>query len=92
MRHSCGDGAKGPRVYDWAAARLPAIWDFDGDRPTHQRWVLARRSLTRPDELAYFLAYAPNGTSVEDLVRIAGSRWAIEMRQPQCTHRWELAV
>ncbi len=46
-RHSCGAGAKGPRVYDWAAARLPAIDDFDGDEPTHDRWVLARRSLAR---------------------------------------------
>jgi len=33
-RHSCGAGEKGPRVYDWAAARLPAIDDFDGDAPT----------------------------------------------------------
>jgi hypothetical protein len=77
-RHSCGDGAKGPRLYDWAAARLPAIGVFDGDNPTHERWVLGRRSLARPDEIAYYLAYAPNGTSVADLVRIAGSRWAIE--------------
>lgn len=77
-RHSCGNGAKGPRIYDWAAARLPAIDDFDGDQPTHQRWVLARRSLARPDEVAYYLAYAPNGTAVAELVRVAGSRWAIE--------------
>ncbi|MFF7163449.1 IS701 family transposase [Streptomyces sp. NPDC008086] len=77
-QHSCGNGAKGPRVYDWAAAQLPAIDDFDGDQPTHQRWVLARRSLARPDEIAYYLAYAPNDTAVADLVRIAGTRWAIE--------------
>ena len=77
-RHSCGDGAKGPRVYDWAAARLPAIADFDGDTTAHHRWVLARRSLARPDEIAYYLAYAPAGTTVAELVRIAGSRWAIE--------------
>ncbi|WP_435178967.1 IS701 family transposase [Actinacidiphila sp. bgisy145] len=77
-RHSCGQGAKGNRVYDWAAARLPAVDDFDGDHPTHHRWVLARRSLARPDEIAYYLAYAPAGTSVADLVRIAGTRWAIE--------------
>lgn len=77
-RHSCGNGAKGPRIYDWAAAQLPAIPDFDGDQPTHQRWVLARRSLARPDEIAYYLAYAPNGTAVAELVRIAGTRWAIE--------------
>ncbi|MGF6947045.1 hypothetical protein BKA18_006898 [Streptomyces auratus] len=77
-RISYGDGAKGPRVYDWAAARLPAIADFDGDHPTHQRWVLARGSLARPDEIAYWLAYAPSGTTVETLVRIAGVRWTNE--------------
>nr|WP_256363267.1 IS701 family transposase [Streptomyces sp. TRM70350] len=77
-RHSCGAGAKGPRAYDWAAARLPAIDDFDGDKPTHDRWVLARHSLARPDEIAYYLAYAPAGTPVAELVRIAGARWAVE--------------
>ncbi|MER8226560.1 IS701 family transposase [Streptomyces sp. NPDC094143] len=77
-RHSCGEGAKGPRVYDWAAAKLPAVYDFDGDQPTHDRWVLARRSLARPEEIAYYLAYAPVGTKVSDLARVAGSRWAIE--------------
>ncbi|WP_368860983.1 transposase [Streptomyces sp. B15] len=77
-RMSCGDGAKGPRVYDWVAACLPAIDVFDGDTPTHQRWMLARRSLTRADEIAYYVAYAPNGTTVADLVRVAGARWAIE--------------
>ncbi|GAA2593060.1 hypothetical protein GCM10009863_02600 [Streptomyces axinellae] len=59
QRLSCGDGAKGPRLYDWAAARLPAVWEFGGDQPTRQRWMLARRSITKPDELAYFLASAP---------------------------------
>ncbi|MFE9999812.1 hypothetical protein ACFYRZ_34835 [Streptomyces avermitilis] len=28
---SCGNGAKGPRVYDWAAARLPANFIFAPD-------------------------------------------------------------
>ncbi|MFE1775598.1 transposase [Streptomyces sp. NPDC059008] len=77
-RHSCGAGAKGPRIYGWAAARLPAIDDFDGDQPTHDRWVLARRRLARPNEIAYYLAYAPARTTVTELVRIAGTRWAIE--------------
>ncbi|MEU3963305.1 hypothetical protein AB0F42_26450 [Streptomyces buecherae] len=75
---SCGDGAKGPRTDDWAAARLPAIEVFDGDRPAHQRWVLARRSLARPDKIAYYLAYSPSGTPLAELVQIAGRRWAIE--------------
>lgn len=74
-RISCGDGAKGPRVYDWAAAKLPTI---DGTSPTHYRWVLARRSLAHPDEIAYYLAFAPTQTTVVELVRVAGTRWAIE--------------
>nr|WP_319949630.1 IS701 family transposase [Streptomyces halobius] len=77
-RLSCGDGAKGPRLYDWAAAQLPAVPFFDGDEPAHRRWVLARRSIARPEEVAYYLAHAPTGTSVGKLVEVAGSRWAVE--------------
>ncbi|MER7220465.1 IS701 family transposase [Streptomyces eurythermus] len=73
-QRSCGDGAKGPRVYDWAAVQLPVIEDFDGERPTHHRWALARRSISRPDQIAYYLAYAPVGTNVDR----PGRRWAIE--------------
>ncbi|MET8081239.1 hypothetical protein [Streptomyces sp. NPDC005303] len=39
---------------------------------------MARRSLSDPGELAYYLAYAPVGIELAELVRIAGSRWAIE--------------
>nr|WP_239070787.1 MULTISPECIES: transposase [unclassified Streptomyces] len=74
-RISCGDGAKGPRVYDWAGAKLPTI---DGADPTHYRWVLARRSLARPEEIAYYLAFAQADATVSQLVRVAGARWAIE--------------
>ncbi len=66
------------RAADWAAARLRAVVEFDGEDPAHHHWVLARRSLARPDEVAYHLAYAPAGTTVTELVRVAGARWAIE--------------
>jgi SRSO17 transposase len=78
-RRSCGDGAKGPRVYDWAVASLP---DQEGTPPGWTRYLLVRRSLTRNArgelELAYYLCCAPAGTTDEDLIRVAGSRWAIE--------------
>ncbi|CAL9331955.1 hypothetical protein SUDANB15_00085 [Streptomyces sp. enrichment culture] len=77
-QRSCGDGAKGPRVYDWAAVQLPVIEDFDSERPAHRRWALARHSISRPDQVAYSLAYAPVGAGVDQLVRVAGRRWAIE--------------
>ncbi|MCZ4607006.1 IS701 family transposase [Streptomyces sp. Lzd4kr] len=83
-RISCGDGAKGPWVYDWAAAKLPTI---EGSDPARYRWVLARRSLARPEEVAYYLAFAPADANVSELVRVAGSRWAIE----ECFVRHEAA-
>ncbi|WP_435858247.1 hypothetical protein [Streptomyces olivaceoviridis] len=58
--------------------QITSIEDFDGEMPTHQRWALARRSISKPEEIAYYLAYAPLGTRVEHLVRVAGMRWAIE--------------
>ncbi len=77
---SCGNGAKGPRLYHWAALELPTVAEFDyqGEVPVRRRWALARHSLSKPAELAYFLAYAPQETVVADLVRIAGMRWQIE--------------
>ena len=72
-RLSAGAGAKGPRRYWWA--RLPI-------RPLHQRgdgfWLLVRRSLTDPADLAYYACYGPAGTPLRELVRVAGVRWAIE--------------
>ncbi|MER6153923.1 IS701 family transposase, partial [Streptomyces hirsutus] len=78
QRLSAGPGAKGERFYDWAAARLPAVAEPDGDEPTRQQWILARRSISRPDEIAYYLACAPLDATVADLVRVAGCRWKIE--------------
>ncbi|GAU71533.1 transposase [Streptomyces sp. NBRC 110611] len=77
---SCGNGAKGPRNYHWAALELPTVAEFDyqGETPVRRRWALARRSISKPEEIAYFLAYAPRETTVADLVRIAGMRWQIE--------------
>ena len=78
-RRSCGNGSKGPRVYDWAAATLPE----DGTEPPGwSRFLLVRRSLT-PNakgelELAYYLCAGPARTSDEELIRVAGTRWAVE--------------
>ena len=83
-RRSCGDGSKGPRVFDWAAATLP---EGGGEPPGWSRYLLVRRALTRNAkgglELAYYLCCAPAGTPDEELIRVAGSRWAVEVG-----HRW----
>lgn len=73
QRLSVGDGAKGPRVYDWAAAQFGAV---TAGGLIH--WLLIRRSVTDPDDLAYYLCLAPQGTSGKELAQAAGGRWAIE--------------
>ncbi|CAM01633.1 transposase [Saccharopolyspora erythraea NRRL 2338] len=40
--------------------------------------MLARRSITDPTEIAYYVCYGPAETPLTELVRVAGSRWAIE--------------
>ncbi|GGZ17693.1 hypothetical protein GCM10010300_72100 [Streptomyces olivaceoviridis] len=55
-RRSCADGAKGPRVHDWGDRPAPVIEDFDAERPAHHGWTLARRSIDRPEQTAYYLA------------------------------------
>jgi len=65
-------------LYDWAASGLPIIGDLDPDPPTHRRWVLARRSISDPTEIAYYLCYAPFGSTVQQLVLIADTRWAVK--------------
>jgi SRSO17 transposase len=71
-RLSAGDGAKGPRLYDWAY--LP----YRGAAPGWRMGLLIRRSPAKPDGLAYYLTHAPEPTTLARLVRVAGTRWAIE--------------
>ena len=73
VRRSAGKGAKGPRVYDWAAVEIRPLRE-----PGKGHWLLARRSIAKPGELAYYVCFGPAGTSLEELVRVAGTRWAIE--------------
>jgi SRSO17 transposase len=72
-RRSCGDGAHGPRFYDWVS--VPIRRAFAHGR---RGWVLARRSISEPTEIAYYVCFGKRGTRLRELVRVAGSRWAIE--------------
>lgn len=74
-RLSCGNGAYGPREYDWTAARSGL---GGGKAGTTCYWLLARRSLTDPADIAYYICFCPAGTSLEELARIAGPRWMVE--------------
>lgn len=70
---SAGEGSKGPRLYAWA--RLP-LNHACGD--AWERWLLVRKSLSDPQELTGYIAFAPAGTPLQKLVEVAGTRWTIE--------------
>jgi SRSO17 transposase len=69
---SAGAGAKGPRLYHWARAAIRPLEDTDS------YWLLVRRSLSDPTDLAYYLCHGPERSPLRELVRVAGARWAIE--------------
>src|SRR4051794_37908348 len=73
-----GAGTKGERLFDWARVRLFPPPAAGGDAPPRERWLLVRRSITDPADLAYFVVFAPAGRRLLDLARAAGRRWLVE--------------
>jgi hypothetical protein len=72
-RLSAGDGAKGPRWYDWRWRPLiPPV------EPGWGRWLLVRRRVSDPTDLTAYVVFARQATTLEEVVRVAGSRWTIE--------------
>jgi SRSO17 transposase len=70
---SAGAGAHGPREYQWARIPVRAGWARG-----RGHWLLARRSLAGPAQIAYYACYGPRRSSTADLAWTAGSRWRIE--------------
>ena len=71
-RLSAGDGAKGPRLYDWAW--LP----FGPTRPGLEEGPADPAQIAKPDEFTFYLTLSPEEATLADLVRVAGTRWTIE--------------
>jgi SRSO17 transposase len=76
---SCGRGCKGHRDYAWGWAATCS--------PRH--WVLIRRSLSDPSDLAYFYCHAPAGRPValSVLIAVTGRRWPVEECHQQAKGR-----
>jgi SRSO17 transposase len=79
LRISAGQGSKGRRLYDWTRVALyrygwPSNVGF---------WLLARRAIDDPKDLAFYACFGPASTPLVELVRVAGVRWAVEMVFPQ---------
>lgn len=74
QRVSAGEGSQGPRWYDWAWMPLP--WR---DAPADMaHFLLARRSVSHPDEFAYYFVFGPTTATLEQVAQVAGMRWQVE--------------
>jgi SRSO17 transposase len=78
VRLSAGQGAKGPRLYDWAWVPLFRLQLSEEER-YWGHWLLVRRNIEDPEESTYYVVFAPKqSTTLEELVRVAGMRWRVE--------------
>lgn len=62
-RLSCGDGVRGPRTSDWAAVDIRPL-----RRPGWGHWLLARRSVREPTDIAYYICFSAADTSLAELI------------------------
>src|SRR3990170_4167245 len=75
QRFSVAEGEKGPRVYDWGCVR---VIESRHQLPGPEVWLLVRRSVSDPTELAYYLALAPWETTLEEMAVVAATRYTVE--------------
>jgi hypothetical protein len=74
QRHSAGEGAKGERLFDWALVHEWPQAEPDG----WTRRVIARRRLTAPADVHFFVVRCPKAMPLAEIARLAGRRWVIE--------------
>jgi len=72
QRLNAGEWSKGQREYDWAYTRIPS------PKKGWERGLLIRRSISDPEEDAFYLTSAREKTSFKEIVSVAGTRWAVE--------------
>jgi len=78
QRLSAGEGAKGPRLFDWC---LQPLWrlQLTEEELAWGHYLLTRRAIEKPEELAYYVVFCRREeASLAALARIAGVRWQIE--------------
>ena len=75
QRFSVAEGEKGPRVYDWGRE---LVIESRHQLPGPEVWLLARRSVSDPTEVAFYLALAPWETTLKEIASIAARRYTVE--------------
>lgn len=80
------EGEKGPIAYHWARARVVESRD---QLPGPDVWLLARRSLSDPTKIAYYLAYvASQRYTVEQCIEEAKGETGLDEYEVRFWHSW----
>ncbi len=76
QRLTVAEGEKGLITYDdWASQRI--VETREG-LPGPDAWLVARRSLSDPTDIAYYLSNAPVDTLLSKLAQVASTRYTVE--------------
>jgi SRSO17 transposase len=75
QRLQVAEGEKGPLIYDWGWQR---VVESQEGLPGETVWLLARRAVADPTDIAYYLSNAPAKTPLLKLGQVASLRWSIE--------------
>jgi SRSO17 transposase len=75
QRLTVAAGEKGLRTYDWAQGR---VVESQRGLPGPTCWLLARRSIGDPTDIAYYLSDASGDTPLRTLACVAAARWTVE--------------
>jgi SRSO17 transposase len=75
QRLTVAEGEKGPRQYDWAYQR---VVESRNGRPGPEAWLLARRSISDAQDIAYYLSNAPGTIPLLTLAQVAATRYTVE--------------
>ena len=75
QRLTVAEGEKGLITYDWACQRI--VESRDG-LPGPDGWLIARRSISDPTDIAYYLSNAPVDTPLLKLAQVASTRYTVE--------------
>jgi SRSO17 transposase len=75
QRLTVAEGEKGLITYDWACQR---VVESSGGLPERDAWLLARRSISNPTDIAYYLSNAPVDMPLLKLAQVASTRYTVE--------------
>lgn len=73
QRISAGSGSKSERCYNWACVPINHMLGQDW-----QRYLRIRRSIEKPQEVAFYRVFCKTDTPLIEIVRVAGQRWSVE--------------